>query len=234
MQTMTALNISPDSFWAPSRITAGNALERISRLLASGTDIIDLGAVSTRPGADPVSPEEEWDRLYSVLAQLHIPGLKLSVDTTRSAIVRRVYDLFGPFMVNDISAGEDDPQMLSTVAELGLSYVAMHKRGTPKTMDSLCDYPEGVTQAVKDYFSEFSVKAEEAGVKDWILDPGFGFAKTDAQNMELLDRLSELKCFGRPVLVGIADKRFTRGRTAELQELAVRNGADILRVHPSF
>lgn len=219
---MMVLNLTPDSFCESTRYDM--------KVLESGADIVDIGAVSTRPGADEVSEEEEWCRLEPVLATLP-KNLKVSIDTTRSAIVRKAYALIGPFIVNDISAGEDDPLMLSTVAELGLTYVAMHKRGTPKTMNDLTDYPQGVTKAVLEYFREFARRAEQASVRDWILDPGFGFAKTDAQNEELLDNLPLFREFGRPVLVGVADKRFTKGRTPELQRKAAILGADILRVH---
>lgn len=220
--TMAVLNLTPDSFWAPSRYNMG--------VFGSGADIIDIGAVSTRPGAEPVSEETEWARLESVLGRLP-EGVTVSIDTSRSSIVRRAYGLIGPFIVNDISAGEDDPQMLAAVAQLGLTFVAMHKRGTPRTMDTLTDYPGGVVPALLDYFTDFSSKASAAGVKDWILDPGFGFAKTDAQNMELLRHLGEFKRFGRPVLAGIADKRFTKGRSEVLQKVALLCGADIIRVH---
>ena len=139
-----------------------------------------------------------------------MPPLRISVDTTRAEIVRRVYNTIGPFIVNDISAGEDDPGMLPLVAELGLSYIAMHKRGTPSDMDSFCSYGGDVVQELLEYFSEFSRKAASMGISDWILDPGLGFAKTPAQCWEILERLSEFKVFGRPVLIGAADKRFTR------------------------
>lgn len=120
----------------------------------------------------------------------HLP--QISIDTFRSGIVRKAYEVLGPFIVNDISAGEDDPDMLSTVAELGLTYIAMHKRGTPDTMQTLTDYPDGVVAEVKRYFEAFAEKADRFGIKDWILDPGFGFAKTVEQNYELLEHLDEL------------------------------------------
>ena len=158
----------------------------------------------------------------------------ISVDTTSAEIVRRTYELIGHFLVNDISAGEDDPAMLETVAELGLPYVAMHKRGNPRSMDDLTDYPQGVVKAVDEYFEAFAEKAERLGIHDWILDPGFGFAKTAEQNWELLENLPALRHFGRPILVGVADKRFTRtrdGGSAYAERLAAERGADILRIH---
>lgn len=225
-QIMAVLNATPDSFIARTRYDMA--------VLDSGADIIDIGAVSSRPGAAFVSEEEEWSRLLPVLEAVKEKekALSISIDTTRSSIVRKVYEFLGrSFIVNDISAGEEDPLMLATVAELNLPFVAMHKRGDPASMDGLTDYPNGVVEAVLQYFREFSQRAETAGVREWILDPGFGFAKTDAQNYELLHHLADFKVFGRPVLVGVADKRFTHGNTAMIEEEASLRGADILRVH---
>ena len=164
----------------------------------------------------------------------------VSIDTTRAEIVRRAYGLIGRFIVNDISAGEDDPQMLDTVAELDLPFVAMHKRGNPRSMDSLCYYPEGIVKAVDAYFEDFARKAERHGIREWILDPGFGFAKTALQNWELLENLEAFRHFGRPILAGVADKRFTHtpnpfepgnSGSGYAERLAAERGADILRVH---
>ena len=182
---MAVVNLTPDSFFAPSRVRAVQAQERILALREAGADIIDLGAVSTRPGAVDVSLREEWRRLAPVVRAWD-RAIPLSVDTTHAEIVRRVYDCAGPFVVNDISAGEDDPEMLATVGRLGLPYVAMHKRGNPRTMDAQCDYPEGVIPALVAFFEDFSRRAEEHGIAEWILDPGLGFAKTAAQNWEIL------------------------------------------------
>lgn len=229
-QIMAIVNLTPDSFWAPSRVRAERAEERIRTLCGQGADIIDLGAVSTRPGAADVSLEEEWRRLAPVLRDWDFPAL-LSVDTTRAEIVRRVHDCVGPFLVNDISAGEDDPDMLATVGRLGLPFVAMHKRGGPRSMDALCDYPEGVVPALVAYFSDFARRAEEHGIAEWVLDPGLGFAKTAEQNWEILEKLDWLRGFDRPILIGAADKRFTGGDTEKAHRLALAHGADVLRVH---
>ena len=229
-QIMAIVNLTPDSFFAPSRVRAEQAQDRIQQLRAEGADIIDLGAVSTRPGAADVSLREEWRRLAPVLRAWD-RSVPLSVDTTRAEIVRRVYDCVGPFWVNDISAGEDDPDMLTTVGRLGLSYIAMHKRGNPRTMDARCDYPDGIVAELIRYFTEFTRRAEEHGIADWILDPGLGFAKTPEQNWEILDRLDELQTFGRQILIGAADKRFTGGDTERAHRLALQHGAHILRVH---
>lgn len=222
VEVMGILNLTPDSFWEPSRFNMA--------ILESGADIIDIGAVSTRPGAGDVPLEEEWSRLSPVLSSLAGSDLRISVDTTRAETVRRCFDTLGPFIVNDISAGEDDPEMLPTVGSLGLQYIAMHKRGNPRTMDGLTGYDDVVADVVA-YFRDFAEKAAAAGVVDWILDPGFGFSKTNAQNIEMIERLPEFKALGRPVLVGIAGKRFTGGRTEYWHRKALEGGADILRVH---
>ena len=237
---MGIINLTPDSFWASSRVSATDALPRMSGMAADGADIIDLGAVSTRPGAADVGVEEEWSRLEPVLRSLAsdsvrseygLQATEFSIDTTSAEIVRRAYDLIGSYIVNDISAGEDDPAMLSTVSELKLSYIAMHKRGNPRTMDSRCEYPEGVVAALDSYFEAFSAKAAELGIEDWILDPGLGFAKTPEQNWNLIGHLESFRHFAKPILIGAADKRFTRGDTEKAHRLAVAHGADILRVH---
>ena len=227
---MAIVNLTPDSFFAPSRVRAEEAQERIRTLCSQGAEIIDLGAISTRPGAADVSLEEEWRRLEPVVRAWD-RNIPLSVDTVRAEIVRRVYDCAGSFLVNDISAGEDDPDMLATVGRLGLPYVAMHKRGNPRTMDAQVDYPQGVVPALVDYFTEFTRRAEEYGIADWILDPGLGFAKTAEQNWEILDQLEVLQVFGRRILIGAADKRFTGGDTEKAHRIALQHGAHILRVH---
>ena len=237
MILMGVVNLTPDSFRPETRAMSLEAARaRIADLVARGCSIIDFGAVSTRPGAVDVPVEEEWRRLEPILAASEKGIPTLSVDTTNAEIVRRTYRLIGRFLVNDISAGEDDPAMLETVAELGLPYVAMHKRGNPRSMDALTDYPQGVVKAVDEYFEGFAARAEALGIKDWILDPGFGFAKTAEQNWELLENLPALRHFGRPILVGVADKRFTHtpnpfGSSQNAERLAEERGADILRIH---
>ena len=240
LKIMGIINLTPDSFWASSRVSAPDALPRMSGMAADGAAIIDLGAVSPRPGAADVGVEEEWSRLEPVLRSLAsdsvrseygLQATEFSIDTTSAEIVRRAYDLIGSFIVNDISAGEDDPAMLSTVSELKLSYIAMHKRGNPRTMDSRCEYPEGVVAALDSYFQAFTAKAEELGIEDWILDPGLGFAKTPEQNWVLIGHLESFRHFAKPILIGAADKRFTQGDTEKAHRLAVAHGADILRVH---
>ncbi len=236
VKIMGIINLTPDSFFEKSRYNYS--------ILDSKADIVDVGAVSTRPGAEDVSLEEEWRRLEPFLwnwnRALNTEGKnkvqnrapkELSIDTTRSEIVRRAYEIVGPFIVNDISAGEDDEQMLECVGGLALKYIAMHKRGNPRTMDSLSNEDVPIMQQLEEYFRDFKKRARKAGIKDWILDPGLGFAKTKEQNIEIIEKLPLLKKFGRPILIGAADKRFTEGNTEYYHLLALRGGADILRVH---
>ena len=224
IRVMGILNLTPDSFYAPSR---GNMA-----ILESGADIIDIGACSTRPGHTPVGAKEEWRRMKRTLAQIRRdhPELPLSIDSYWSEVVRRAYDLVGPFIVNDVTAGEGDPQMLSTVAELGLTYIPMHHGPAENASDVL------------DWYRNLTAKAEYQGVRDWILDPGFGFGKTMEQNFSVFHTLERLQEAGHPVLVGISRKRMvwmplgltpdTAGEATQLLHVeALERGADILRVH---
>ena len=183
---MGIVNLTDDSYYAQSRCSGVDAaLDRVGQLLAEGATIIDIGACSSRPGSLSLGPDEEWRRLNTVLSPLReaYPDAKFSIDTYWSEVVSRTYDLIGDFIVNDISAGEDDPAMLSVVGNLSLKYVAMHKRGNSLTMQSLTDY-EDVVGDMLTYFKQFAEKALQNGIDDWILDPGFGFAKTIDQNYE--------------------------------------------------
>ena len=241
IQIMGIVNITDDSYFSESRCAdVQAALSRIEELLGEGADIIDIGACSTRPGSVPVGADEEWRRLEPVLKAVkeRFPGLVVSIDTYWASVVEKAYDLIGPFIVNDISAGEDDPQMLPTVGRLGLQYIAMHKRGTPENMQLHTDYADVVGEIVE-YFDRFAEKAEAHGITDWVADPGFGFAKTIEQNYEVLRNLSRLR--GK-VLVGVSRKSLIYkyfGITPEealpatqvLHLAALQNGADILRVH---
>ncbi len=245
---MGIVNLTDDSYYSRSRCpSVSSAVELAGRHIREGATIIDVGACSSRSGSLPVGADEEWRRLKSALEHIRreYPDVRISIDTYWSEVVEKVHDLIGGFIVNDISAGEDDPLMLSTVGRLGLPYVAMHKRGNPQTMQSLADY-EDVTEAVQRYFMDFSVRAEENGVREWIIDPGFGFAKTAEQNYELLRNLRRLGDVpgNRRILVGLSRKSMiyrTLGITPEeslpatqvLHLAALQNGADILRVHDS-
>ena len=245
---MGIVNLTDDSYFADSRCPdAETVLKRVGEMIDDGADIIDIGACSTRPGAMPVGEDEEWRRLSAVLPAIKkiYPHLIISIDTYWSSVVQKVYDLVGPFIVNDISAGEDDPAMLPTVGCLGLEYVAMHKRGNSLTMQNLTNYDD-VVEDVRGYFQRFAVKAQEYGIKDWILDPGFGFAKTIDQNYTILSKLSCLKTtysgYSPRVLVGISRKSMiyrllditpeqALPATQALHMAALINGANILRVH---
>lgn len=247
---MAIINITDNSYYSASRFLAKGGADidavrgRVRQVLDEGADIIDFGACSTRPGSEAVGADEEWRRLEPVLRLMadEFPGVEVSVDTYWAEVVRKAHEILPNLIVNDISAGEDDPQMLPTVGELGLRYIAMHKRGNPGNMQSLCDYPEGVTQAVLQYFRDFEAKAKRYGIKEWILDPGFGFAKTVEQNWQMLRELDRFKELGRPILVGISRKSMiykplglgpedVLPQTCEAHRQAIANGATILRVH---
>lgn len=241
---MGIINVNDDSYFSQSRCpSVEQALSLAARYVREGAAILDIGACSTRPGSLPVGADVEWERLKPVLKAVResFPDVRISVDTYWADVVRKTYDLIGDFIVNDISAGEDDPAMLPVVGSLGLEYVAMHKRGNPMTMQDLTQY-EDVVGEVAGYFDAFALKAGECGIARWILDPGFGFAKTVEQNFEMLRRLGEFVRPGKRVLVGISRKSFiykTLGSTPEdslpatqaLHLQALLNGADILRVH---
>ncbi len=246
IDVMGIVNLTDDSYYAGSRCaSASDVLSLVDSHIKGGASVIDLGACSSRPGSAPVGPAEEWRRLKPALELIRreFPSIGISIDTYHAAVVEKVHDLIGLFIVNDISAGEDDPLMLGTVGRLGLPYIAMHKRGDSMTMQSLTDY-EDVTEEVSRYFMEFSEKAESCGISDWIIDPGFGFAKTVEQNYELLRNLRRLKDVpgDRRILVGISRKSMIYkplGITPEealpatqaLHLAALQNGADLLRVH---
>jgi dihydropteroate synthase len=248
VKIMGIINITEDSFFSGSRVsTIGEIKTRISQMVREGADILDFGACSTRPGSTPIPEDEEWQRISLALdgyVQYISEGgtpTQISIDTFRSGIVRKAYDRIGPFIVNDISAGEDDSQMLKTVGELGLKYIAMHKRGTPENMQQHCDY-EDIIEDIIQYFREFDIRAAQAGITDWVLDPGFGFSKTIEQNYQLLEELNRFKVLGREILVGISRKSFIYKKlgitpeealpaTTQLHRLAIARGADILRVH---
>ena len=234
VKLMGVVNVNDDSFFAESRAAGTEAfIARVQELKERGIRLIDIGAVSSRPGAEYVGEAEEWRRLEPVL-QLwarEFSDLELSIDTFRSRIVKRAYDLVGRFLVNDISAGAEDLNMLGTVSFLGLPYVAMHRRGNFATMHDAWHYDD-VTAEVLQYFRNFAAQADALDI-DWILDPGIGFSKSSEESLTLLRNLSRFRDeFHRPILVGVADKRITKVVPQdELHRLAVQGGATILRVH---
>jgi len=233
MRIMKILNVTPDSFFESSRaMDIDSICTKIQSFIDAGADYIDIGAVSSRPGAQDVPQEEEWRRVQIALDALDqfAQHPRISIDTTRSSIVQRVYERIGDFTVNDISSGEDDPSMLPLVGKLGLEYIAMHKRGDARTMDSLARYADVMEELIR-YFRAFDALALSHGIRNWILDPGLGFAKTPEQCWEILSNLEKLQIFARPILIGAAHKRFTGGDNARAEKMARENGADILRIH---
>ena len=242
---MGIVNVTPDSFFAGSRIDGAKALgERLDTLVREGAALADLGAYSSRPGAEEVSPEEERRRLRPALQILRdeYPDLPVSVDTFRSDVARMAVEEYGASMINDISGGGLDPAMYRTMAELQVPYILMHMKGDPKTMQQQASYSD-VTLEVIDHFAQRVGQLLELGVHDIILDPGFGFSKTTAQNYELLAQLGSLvEAFTQPLLVGVSRKSMIYrplGITPEealsgttfVHALALERGAKILRVH---
>ena len=242
---MGIVNVTPDSFFAGSRIDGAKALrERLDTLVREGVALADLGAYSSRPGAEEVSPEEERRRLRPALQILRdeYPNLPVSVDTFRSDVARMAVEEYGASMINDISGGGLDPAMYRTMAELQVPYILMHMKGDPQTMQQQASYSD-VTLEVIDYFAQRVGQLLELGVHDIILDPGFGFSKTTTQNYELLAQLGSLvEAFTQPLLVGVSRKSMIYrplGITPEealsgttfVHALALERGAKILRVH---
>ena len=262
---MGIVNLTDDSYFADSRCLSSSALDKTSekavarawKLIREGATIIDIGACSTRPGSEPVGEQVEWNRIAPSLSALLLacPGVRISIDTWWASVIEKAFAataaLIGEdkardtLIVNDISAGEDDPSMLPLVGEIGLEYIAMHKRGNSKTMQSLCDYGN-VTEEVLRYFEAFGQKASRYGIRKWVLDPGFGFAKTVDQNYQLLREMDILtgrfSSEGIRTLVGVSRKSMiyrlfnitpeeSLAQTQVLHMKALQCGADILRVH---
>lgn len=243
-RVMGILNVTPDSFYAGSRKqTENDILQRVRQIIEEGGDIIDLGAYSSRPGADHISVEEESDRLRRALTVINreFPDLVLSVDTFRSEVARMCVEEYGVSIINDISSGSMDSDMFGTVAGLGVPYIMMHMQGTPQNMQMNPKY-DNVLKEVLYYFSEKVQKMRDLGAKDIIIDPGFGFGKTLEHNYELMNHMEELGIFDLPVLVGISRKSMiyrlldttpdeSLNGTTALNMAALMKGADILRVH---
>ena len=242
---MAIINATPDSFYAASRSeTSDQIAEAARRAVDEGADIIDLGAYSSRPGADDVSAAVELDRLAHGLEAVRkvAPSIPVSIDTFRAEIAKRCVSEFGADIINDISGGDMDHEMFDTVASLNVPYVLMHMRGTPASMQTLTEYSAGVTAGVIAELAPKLERLELLGVNDVIIDPGFGFAKTLEQNYRLLRDLEAFEMLGRPVLVGMSRKSMaTRllnitseealNATTVLNTVAIQHGAAILRVH---
>ncbi|TXE20806.1 dihydropteroate synthase [Psychroflexus gondwanensis] len=242
-KVMGVLNLTPDSFYDGGKFKNDKeALEQVEKNIQDGMDILDIGAYSSRPGADHISEEEELKRLSSVLQQVtkEFPDLIISIDTFRSEVAKASIDQ-GAHIINDISAGSLDANMMDFIADSQVPYIMMHMRGTPQTMKSMTSYEHLVTDIIA-YFSKKVSEARAKGINDILIDPGFGFAKTIEQNFELLNHLKALKSLNLPILSGISrkstiyktlniDAKEALNGTTALNMVALMNGSSILRVH---
>lgn len=242
-QVMGILNVTPDSFFATSRCRSEEEIrQRICMMRREGATMVDIGAYSSRPGAEEVSVEEELRRLLPAvgIVREEWPDAIISVDTFRAEVARQAVEA-GADIINDISGGEMDKDMFRTVAELHVPYILMHMQGTPQDMQKAPHYDNLMCEVFRS-LGERVEELHEAGVADVIVDPGFGFGKTMAQNYEMMARLGEFRLLGCPILVGISRKSMVyrlldttpeeslNGTTA-LNTIALMNGASILRVH---
>ncbi len=240
---MGIINATPDSFYKGDLNTGMDGILALAKkMIDDGATILDIGGQSTKPGSEPISAEKEIDRVIPVIGMIHqhFPSVILSVDTYQSAVASAAINA-GASIVNDISAGELDKEMIKTVADLRVPYICMHMRGNPNTMQQYTSY-ENLLKDVLDYFVLKLKECRDAGIKDVIIDPGFGFAKNAPQNFTLLKNLSIFKMLDCPLLAGLSRKSSiykTLGITATealngttvLNTLALNNGANILRVH---
>ena len=241
---MGILNITPDSFYSDSRkLTEESIRLQVRKIVDEGGQMIDLGAYSSRPGADDVSVSEEMERLRKGMKVLReeAPDIPVSIDTFRADVAKMCVEELGADIINDISGGELDSKMFSTVARLGVPYVLMHMKGTPQNMQQEAHY-ENLMKEIMLYFAEKVQRLRDLGQKDIILDPGYGFAKTIDHNYELLQHQEMLKIFELPILVGLSRKSMVYNLlestpqqalngTSVLHTLALLRGANILRVH---
>jgi dihydropteroate synthase len=242
-KVMGIINLTPDSFYDDSRKPAiADALQQAEKMLADGATFLDLGAYSSRPGADDISVQEETDRLLPVVEAIaaNFPNAVLSIDTFRVAVADAAIKA-GGHMINDVSGGQLDEDMFAMVARLQVPYILMHMKGDPKTMNSLAVYDD-VFGEVFDYFTERYQQLKKLGVIDVIIDPGFGFAKKPEHGYKLLNRLAEFNTLGLPLLAGVSRKKMIYGLlgntaadalngTTVLNTIALTKGANILRVH---
>lgn len=242
-KVMGILNVTPDSFYDGNRYTSDDSiLIQAEKMLAEGAMFIDVGGYSSRPGAEDISEQEEINRSVHAVKIIikKFPTAILSIDTFRSEVARQAI-LEGASMVNDISAGEQDQNMFAAVAKLKVPYIVMHMRGTPQTMKTLTEY-ENLIKEITNYIQQKISMLEILGVKDVMIDPGFGFAKTATQNFQLLEHLDYLKVMNKPIVAGLSRKSMIwktlgvkveealNGTTA-LNMTALMKGATILRVH---
>ena len=243
-QVMGILNVTPDSFYAGCRTkTEQEIIHRLHQMIDEGASIIDIGAYSSRPGANDVSMKEEMTRLRMGLKLIreHYPDAIVSVDTFRADVAKMCVEEYGVAIINDISAGNMDAKMFTTIAQLGVPYIIMHMKGTPQDMQTHPQY-DNLLKEIFYFLSEKVQKLRDLGVKDIILDPGFGFGKTLEQNYQLMNHLEEFALFELPLLVGISRKSMiykllggepeeALNGTSILNTIALQKGAHILRVH---
>ncbi|NKI25712.1 dihydropteroate synthase [Arenibacter sp. 6A1] len=242
-KVMGILNVTPDSFFDGGKYKDESAiLEQVSTMLQEGATFIDVGAYSTRPGAEYVSEEEELTRIVPIVQLLvkNFPDILISIDTFRSKVANSCL-FHGAAMINDIAAGNLDARMFTTVAKYRAPYIMMHMKGTPQTMQKLTDY-EHLLKDILYYFSEKVSLARAAGVHDIIIDPGFGFSKSLEQNYEIFKKFQLLHHLKLPILTGVSRKSMIykllntqpsealNGTTA-LNMIALQQGTHILRVH---
>ncbi len=240
---MGILNVTPNSFYDGGKHNRiDTALLQTEKMISEGATFIDVGGASSKPGVEEVSPDEELKRVLPVIEKIskNFPHIYISIDTYRSNVARQSVDA-GAQLVNDISAGNADDNMLKTVGKLGVPYIAMHMQGTPKTMQNKPTYDD-VLIAIRSFFSEKIAAAHAAGINDIIVDPGFGFGKTPQHNFALLNHLNTLQIDGVPLLVGVSRKSMIHktlnidiqealNGTTVLHTVALRQGAHLLRVH---
>lgn len=243
---MGILNVTPDSFYIDSRTPMAEPdriAQRVRQMLAEGADIIDVGAYSSRSGADDISPLEEMQRLEVALTTVRevAPEVYVSVDTFRSEVARQCVEHFGVDLINDISGGVLDRAMPKVVARLGVPYIIMHMKGNPETMQMAPEYQDVVAE-VLEFLARQQQRFFDAGGKDVIIDPGFGFGKTLQHNYRLMDRLQDFHELHAPLLVGVSRKSMiykllettpqdALNGTTVLHTIAMMKGAHILRVH---
>ncbi|TWJ02280.1 dihydropteroate synthase [Mucilaginibacter frigoritolerans] len=242
-KVMGIINLTPDSFFAGSRKpSTEEALRQAEKMLNEGADFLDLGAYSSRPGAEDISVQEETDRLLPVVESIvkQFPEAILSIDTFRAKVAEVVVEA-GAHIINDISGGQLDADMFATVARLQVPYILMHMRGTPQNMQQQTEY-EDVFAEVYDYFANKYYELKQLGVHDVIIDPGFGFAKKREHSYALMNRLQDFNLLQLPILIGISRKKMIYGTlditaaealngTTALNTIALAKGANILRVH---
>lgn len=243
-KVMGILNVTPDSFYGASRMVSDDDIAaRTVQILDEGASIIDIGAYSSRPGADDVPEEEEMRRLrrgLSIVRRIDSNAV-VSVDTFRADVARMCVEEYGVSMINDISAGELDRNMFKTVASLGVPYIMMHMRGNPENMQNAPSYDNLIKEIIM-FFAERVQMMRDLGQKDIIIDPGFGFGKTLEHNYQLMNNLEQLKVLELPILVGVSRKSMiynllatspeqALNGTSVLNTIALLKGASILRVH---